>query len=96
NIEMDVNASGNNLLFLGDTYYNIGWKAFIDGKETKIYRANHNGRAILVPPGKHKIEFRFEPMSYYLGKNISLVLNAIVLISLAFFGLKNFKLKRST
>ncbi len=96
NIEMDVNASGNNLLFLGDTYYNIGWKALIDGKETKIYRANHNGRAILVPPGKHKIEFRYEPMSYYLGKNISLVLNAIVLISLAFFGLKNFKLKRST
>lgn len=96
NIEMEVNASGNNLLFLGDTYYNIGWKALIDGKETKIYRANHNGRAILIPPGKHKIEFKYEPMSYYLGKNISLLLNAIVLISLAFFGLKNFKLKRST
>ncbi|MGB9664377.1 MAG: YfhO family protein [Ignavibacteria bacterium] len=93
NIEMDVNASGNNLLFLGDTYYNIGWKAFIDGKETKIYRANHNGRAILVPPGKHKVEFRYEPLSYYLGKNISLGLNAVVLILLAFFGLKNLRKK---
>lgn len=92
-IEMEVNASGNNLLFLGDTYYNVGWKALIDGKETKIYRANHNGRAILVPPGKHKIEFRYEPLSYYLGKNISLGLNAIVLILLAFFGIKNLRRK---
>lgn len=95
NIEMDVNASGNNLLFLGDTYYNIGWKALIDGKETKIYRANHNGRAILVPPGKHKVEFRYEPLSYYLGKNISLGLNAVVLILLAVFGFKNLRTKKT-
>lgn len=95
NIELDVNASGNNLLFLGDTYYNIGWKALIDGKETKIYRANHNGRAILVPPGKHKIEFRYEPLSYYLGKNISLALNAVVLILLAIFGYKSLRKKRT-
>ncbi len=93
NIEMEVNASGNNLLFLGDTYYNVGWKAFIDGEETKIYRANHNGRVIIVPPGKHKVEFKYEPLSYYLGKNISLGLNAIVLILLAFFGIKNLKRK---
>lgn len=91
NIEMDVNASGNNLLFLGDTYYNIGWKALIDGKETKIYRANHNGRAILVPPGRHKVEFRYEPLSYYLGKNISLGLNAIILVLLAITGYLNFR-----
>ncbi|MCX8010275.1 MAG: YfhO family protein, partial [Ignavibacteria bacterium] len=82
NISMDVNATGNNLLFLGDTYYPIGWKAEIDGKETRIYRANHGFRAIVVPPGKHKIEFRYEPKSFYVGKNISLGLNAIVLISL--------------
>lgn len=94
NIEMEVNASGNNLLFLGDTYYNIGWKALIDGKETKIYRANHNGRAILVPPGKHKVEFRYEPLSYYLGKNISLGLNVIVLVLLAFFGFNNIRKKK--
>lgn len=82
NIKLDVNASGNNLLFLGDTYYNVGWKAFIDGVETKIYRANHYGRAILVSPGKHEVEFRYEPKSFYIGKNISLGLNLVVLISL--------------
>lgn len=95
NIEMEVNASGNNLLFFGDTYYNVGWKALIDGKETKIYRANHNGRAILVPPGKHKVELKYEPLSYYLGKNISLGLNAVVLALLAFFGFKSIKRKNS-
>ncbi len=95
NIELEVNASGNNLLVLGDTYYNIGWKALIDGKETKIYRANHNGRAILVPPGKHTIEFKYEPTSYYLGKNISLGLNVIVLLILAVSGIKKLTRKKS-
>ncbi|MBU2447475.1 MAG: YfhO family protein [Bacteroidetes bacterium] len=78
-IDMEVNATGNNLLFLGDTYYPVGWKALIDGKETKIYRANHGFRAIVVPQGKHKVEFKYEPQSYYLGKNISFGLNVIVL-----------------
>jgi hypothetical protein len=82
-IEMEVNATGNNLLFLGDTYYPIGWKAFINGKETNIYRANHGFRAIVVPPGKHKVAFRYEPSSYYVGKMISFWLNAIVLGSVS-------------
>jgi len=95
NIEMDVNASGYNLLFLGDTYYNVGWKALINGKETKIYRANHNGRAILVPPGKHKIEFKYEPLSYYFGKQISLWLNLIILVLIISIALINVKKKKS-
>jgi hypothetical protein len=82
-IDMEVNATGSNLLFLGDTYYPIGWKAFINGKETNIYRANHGFRAIVVPPGKHKVAFRYEPSSYYVGRIISFWLNAIVLGSVS-------------
>lgn len=94
-IKMNVNASGNNLLFLGDTYYNVGWKAFIDGVETKIYRANHNGRAILVPPGKHEVEFRYEPKSFYIGKNISLGLNLVVLINLILISITKIRKRKN-
>jgi hypothetical protein len=63
-IQAKTNTSG--FLFMGDTYY-PGWKAFIDGKETKIYRANYIFRAIEVTPGAHKIEFIYYPQVFKIG-----------------------------
>ena len=44
-ISIETNSTGNNLLFLSDSYY-PGWQAFVDGKETNIYRADFTFRAI--------------------------------------------------
>ena len=81
-ILIQVNASGNNFLFLGDTYIPVGWKAFIDGKETTIYRTNHNFRGIVVPIGAHKIEFVYEPESFVISKYIVLTLSSLTLVGL--------------
>ncbi len=54
------------LLFLADNYY-PGWKAFIDGKEAAILRANYTFRAVVVPEGTHTVEFRYEPESFKFG-----------------------------
>lgn len=56
----------NCILVLSDTYY-PGWKAYVDGKETKIYRANYIFRAIEVPAGNHKVEFIYFPVSFKVG-----------------------------
>jgi|WetSurMetagenome_2_1015567.scaffolds.fasta_scaffold51781_1 hypothetical protein len=85
NIEYDINASGNNLLVLNEVYYPAGWKAFIDGKETEFYKTDYLLRSIVVPAGKHKVEFVFHPDTYYLGKSISIGAN-IVLIFILFAG----------
>jgi len=85
-MELKVTTSGNNLLFFSETYYPEGWKAFIDGKETPIYRADYLFRAVLVPPGMHKLEVKFKPTGFYLGKNLSLFANLLVIGALAFFG----------
>ncbi|MEW6702073.1 MAG: YfhO family protein [Bacteroidota bacterium] len=74
----NVTASGNNFLFFGTTYL-PGWKALIDGSETKIYKTNHGFQGIVVPQGKHKVEFVYEPAGFALGKNLSLVLNILLL-----------------
>ena len=78
-IEVKVTAAANNLLFLSETYYPVGWRALVDGKETPIYRANYLFRAVVVPPGIHKLEMKFEPKGFYLGKNLSLGANILVL-----------------
>ena len=82
NIEYDVNASGNNLIVFSEIYYPAGWTAYIDGKETEIYKTDYLLRSIVVPPGHHKVEFKFHPSSYYTGKNISIVANSVVVLIL--------------
>ncbi|HEX2963254.1 MAG TPA: YfhO family protein, partial [Ignavibacteriales bacterium] len=83
-ISIQAKATGNNLLFLGDTYYPKGWKALIDGQETKIYRVNHAFRGIVVPKGEHKIEFKFEPLSFVISKYLALTLSSLIVIVFIF------------
>jgi Predicted membrane protein len=66
NIYLNVNATGNNFLFLGDTYVGKGWKAYVDGNEVPIYRTNHNFRGVIVPKGNHKIHFEYLPESFVI------------------------------
>jgi hypothetical protein len=94
NIYLNVTASGNNFLFLGDTYLGKGWKAYIDEKETKIYRANHNFRGIIVPKGNHKIHFEYLPESFVITKNVALVLSSLVVLGLIVSVGLNFKKKK--
>ncbi len=77
-VSIDVTANGNNFLFFGTTFM-PGWKALVDGTETKVYKTNHGFQGIVVPQGKHKVEFIYEPSGFSLGKNLSLVLNILLL-----------------
>jgi len=55
-----------------EIYYPAGWKAFVDGKETEIIKTDFALRGIYLPPGKHDIQFRFEPASYKLGNTLTM------------------------
>ncbi|MGV8092781.1 MAG: hypothetical protein AB2L24_13070 [Mangrovibacterium sp.] len=76
-------GSGKPLAVFSEIWYPKGWKAFIDGEETSIVRANYLLRALLVPQGEHEVEFRFEPASYYAGNKVSLASSLILLLALA-------------
>ncbi|XZF15377.1 YfhO family protein [Chitinophagaceae bacterium MMS25-I14] len=81
NISFRSDNSQNGLAVFSDIYYAEGWKAYVDDKETPILKADYVLRAIKIPSGKHKIEFRFHPDSYYNGNKIA------VITSLILFGL---------
>jgi hypothetical protein len=67
-----VMAKENAFLVLNDTYF-PGWKAFVDGKEEKVLRANYNFRAVLVRAGTHRVEFVYDPLSFKLGTIVTLI-----------------------
>ena len=71
------------MLFLSDNYY-PGWKAYVDDKETKIYRADYTFRSIYLPKGDHKVTFTYKPLSFQAGIITSMVSTTLLLIIFLF------------
>jgi hypothetical protein len=70
-IELTATTKSNSLLVLGDKFYS-GWKASVDGASTTIYPVNYILRGVYLTPGTHKIEFRFDPLPFKIGKWLTL------------------------
>lgn len=85
-IKLKSNSSKDAALFLSDTYY-PGWNAYLDGKLTKIYKADYAFRAIYFPKGEHVVEFKYEPVSFKIGLGVSAV-SFFLLILLTFLKFK--------
>tara|TARA_B100002052_G_scaffold126803_1_gene116336 strand:+ start:84779 stop:87271 length:2493 start_codon:yes stop_codon:yes gene_type:complete len=81
----------NQLAVFSEVYYEKGWNAYIDGKIVPHFRANYILRAMIVPAGTKKIEFKFEPTSFSNGENIALASSIILLLLLAFVSFKEIK-----
>ena len=85
-ISFKSSNSKDGLAVFSDIYYAKGWKAYVDGKETPIMKADYVLRSIKVPAGNHLIEFHFRPESFYKGQKIglasSLILMAICIMAL--------------
>ena len=81
-LRASLNNSG--ILVLADSYY-PGWKAYVNGKEEIIRRANLFFRAVPLPAGNHTVEFRYEPMSFRIGLTVSVAtIVALSLVSIVF------------
>jgi hypothetical protein len=73
-------SSSEQLAVFSEVYYDKGWQAYIDGKEAPHFRADYLLRAMRVPAGKHTIEFRFHPNSYFLGEKVSMASSLLLLL----------------
>jgi hypothetical protein len=84
-VTVQVSLNGTGILVLADSYY-PGWKAYVNGTEQEILRANLFFRAVPLPAGTHSVEFRYEPRSFVIGRAVSIItLLSIVAISIVLY-----------
>jgi hypothetical protein len=70
-VELEITFPGRGYLVSSEIYY-PGWRVFVDGKESRIYRSNYSFRAVFVPSaGNHKVEFKFMPDSLRRGSLVT-------------------------
>lgn len=70
-ITLDAPSAG--WLVISANCYYPGWRAFVDGAETRIVRANIALCAVPVRAGAQRVEFVFEPWSVKIGQGVTLV-----------------------
>lgn len=68
--EPKLDPKVQDLMLINDTYY-PGWRAYVNGKETKIYRAFGALRAIVVPKGNVNVRFVYFPASFAWGASLT-------------------------
>jgi len=78
-IEISCKSKTGGLLVLSEIYYKPGWKAFINGKETKIYQTNHILRSVQIPPGHSEVVFKYNSSKWEKTRMLSRVSLLIVL-----------------
>jgi hypothetical protein len=62
-VEMKVIAPRRGLLYWVDGY-DKDWRAYVNGAEVPIARANLNFKAIALPAGESRVRFTFEPADF--------------------------------
>lgn len=65
-IGLEAEAASEGYLVLSEVYY-PGWRAYVDGSEEPLLRANYAFRAVYLEPGSHEVRLVFAPTSWSVG-----------------------------
>jgi len=75
----ETSSSKDGVVVFSEIYY-PGWQAYLDGKAVQHGRADYILRAMNVPAGKHKIEFKFDPQSIHTTENIAYIALGLLIL----------------
>lgn len=82
NLFYESESPENGIAVFSEVYYRT-WRAFIDGEEVPVLRANYILRALEIPAGKHQIEFRCEDRLLKQTQIWSMIASALIVLVIA-------------
>ncbi len=83
NIEFQVTTDSTQFLYISDTY-DYGWKAEVNNKPARVYKANYAFRGVMVPKGVSKVSFTYQPQSFSTGVAVSAITAFILILYLTY------------
>jgi hypothetical protein len=86
-VTIEASTPRRSMLVLTDVFY-PGWKATVDGGSASIERVDYLLRGVVLEPGRHRVELRFEPASWRIGWILSLV-SLIALLATGLWALRD-------
>jgi hypothetical protein len=84
NLIYNYNSLSEQLIVFSEIYYPSGWEVYIDGEKSNYFDLNYLLRGMLLPKGKHTIEFNFSPKIVKTGINIRIITIIITFSLIAF------------
>ena len=87
-IEIAADVNSRQLLFLSESF-DPGWRVIVDGKTQELIRVFGDFMGCVLDSGTHTVEFQWRPTGLIIGKLISSILAAAILIWLLVLGVQN-------
>jgi hypothetical protein len=83
-IRVETFAPTRQFLVVSERFHD-GWTVRIDGRTHRVFRSYGDFMGCVVGPGRHEVEFRYQPRSFAVGARIS-VLSAVGVALLVWIG----------
>ena len=82
-LKYESNSTTPQFAIFSEIHYAPDWRAYIDGEPVEYIRANYLLRALLVPAGKHIIEFKNEAPRFNSLERVGLIASIVTLLAIA-------------
>jgi hypothetical protein len=69
-LEFEVDTPAPALVTVAQSFYH-SWQAYVDGRRTRLWKANYAFQALEVPAGKHPVQLVYRDSVFYCGAGIS-------------------------
>ena len=76
-------TGGSGVAIFSEIYYDKGWQAYVDGEPCDSFRADYLLRAMVLPEGKHTVEWRFRAPNWRLAEAATLICSILIIFALA-------------
>jgi hypothetical protein len=83
-VALKADTSAPSVLLLNDKW-DPNWKVTVDGKPDQVLRCNYIMRGVYLQPGRHQVEFRFDPPHWTLYVSLAAIVVGIGLCGILVF-----------
>ena len=83
-LKYHFDSSKDELVVFSEIWTKKGWKMWIDGVESPLFRADYILRSAIIPAGQHEIVMRYEPSIWRIGNTIQFITSLLILMGFVF------------